>query len=459
MAGIAHSYTDPVTGCVHLTLRGMDPQFAHLVGEAQKIPRPDTFKSELYGYAWTVHRSLVIHEWAHVLQLATYPFLFLRSARAGRVMAGPGLYLRENPGRHSLPLQVTMDERWRMSSMLGTIGFHAQLRGDGVKLSAVEGDAVRRGVLTERDLIEEDATVFQFRAEIAARGKGAAYRNWLRERPRYSRLFSFLVQHLDEDVAMRVLPILVRVAYRTTRPLEGFFRSFGAVLQMGAPDDPDEDEALERVLLDQLREGMGTLGPSDLTMDKPELDDPAGVIGDDALDELARAYAQLPFSLLTQIDRHGSDDQRGIATAALRRPWEFFDRYAQDLDERLTDYLPPAITVSLDHPAFPMGSSLLAPSPLLAKTPFAAIEGVTFGDWTSGAIKGRAMWRGILTAAAGPNARCPHRSCPYHASGMCREWLTIPKAPEDCEFPEFLARSTNHQISADGTALEPVPTG
>ena len=459
MADVAHSYADPATGCVHLTLRGEGGEFRELVEAAQTDPRNVAFKAKLYSYAWREHRTLIIHEWAHVLQMATYPALFLRSARAARIMAGPAVYLAGNPGRHPLPLRFEMDERWALSNMLSTVGFRAEVGETGVSLEAVE-DRVGRGILTERDLLEEDATVFQYRAEISARGSGRAYRNWLRERPRYTRVFSFLATRFGDGAALRLLPILARVAFRTTRPVEGFFKAFGtlALAGPGLYADPDLDDAdLEGLLLENLRSSHPSLDADELTMQSPEFDDPTGVIDEPALAELVRRYRQLPISLLAEIDLNGSDEQRGWAQAALRAPETVFDRRRWEEDTRPRDYLPPITTIALADPAFPQGASLMVTAPLYAITEYPAIPGQTYAQWTSAMLKGRLMWRSIMaTPDPGPNARCPHEACAYHPAGLCRGWMTIPAVEHDCEFPEFLVHTTKHGLSADGRALEPV---
>lgn len=432
--------------------------YEELVAAARSDPHENSFKAGLLDYAWSAQRSLVLHEWAHVLQLATYPALFLRSARAARIMAGPATYLAANPGTHPLPLGFVMDEDWSVSGMLGTAGFRAIVRETEVEWRIVQ-DRVGRGILTERDLLEEDATVFQYRAEIAARGSGRSYRNWLRESPRYSRVFVFLSRHFGDDAALRLLPILARVAFHTTRPLEGFFRSFGTLMHEGAgfyADPGFDDEDLEFVLLANLRSTQGSIGAGELTMQNPELDDPEGVIEEEALADLATRYKQMPIGLLTEIDLNGNEDQRGVARAALRKPEDLIDRLNWEEDTRPRDYLPPITTITLADPDFPRGASLLVHSPLHLATEFPGVAGQTYANWTDAMLKGQMMWRAILETPEAPNARCPHEACSYHRTGLCRGWMTIPAAADDCEFPEFLVHTTRHRLGTDGTALEPV---
>lgn len=458
VAKVAHSYADPATGAVHLFLRGSDPAFMELVADART--RKADYKSNLYRYVWRAHSSLLAHEWAHILQVVSYPFLFLRAARAGRVMIGPSVFLASNPGRHTLPLSLEMDNRWRESLMLSTVAFRAIFGERSVEFSLVEPGRIARGVLTELDMLEEDATVFQYRAGISAPGKGAAYRVWLRERPRYSRLFAILSQRLGDGDALRWLPILVRLAYHTTRPVEAFFTSLSTLLLDG-PDiygDADITDIVEQALFDNLKRSLGTLAADQLTIHRSELDDPPGVITPEVFRELAQRYTQLPVAPLTSLNHNGTDAQRGVVDEALRAPWRFFDRRQHRFDDRLIDYLPPAMVIRLDSIDFPAGSTLIAFSPLLLKTPLPLAGAATYAEWTQEALRTRMVWKALLEGASGAHPRCPHGACTYHRSGLCHGWFPIPTELQNCSFPEFWTLATKHRLSADGAALEPVGT-
>jgi len=457
----AHSYVDSVSGCVHLTLRGGDAEFEELVRAARLGPREQSFKQDLYLYAWERHRHLVLHEWAHVLQLLSYPALYLRAVRGGKTMVAPAFYLSANPASYPLPLTFQMDEDWALSSLLSTVAVRAVVREDGVELKAVE-DSVRRGVLTERDLVEGDATVFQYRAEVAGRGLGRAFRRWLREQPRYTRLFSFLAIHFGDDAALRLLPIMVRVAFRSTRPLDTFFGSFATIMHEGADFFERlemDDEELEELLFADLRSKHGSVAADKLSMQSPEWEDPYGAIDPETFAEIVRRYPQLPVAPLTKLDLEGEDDQRGVAREALRYPERFFDRRKRSYDPRLQDYLPPAITIALDDPDFPQGSTLLALAPVLGRTQVPGLDGISYSEMTSLWLKSRWVWREILSGKAGPNPKCPHLSCAYNSTGLCRGWIKVPSQPEACEFPDFFAQTTRHRVKADGTTLEPLIAG
>jgi hypothetical protein len=455
MAAFAHSYADPVTGCVHLTLRDVGGEFHELVESSRGSDRDDDYRSGLYEYAWTRHPSLLIHEWAHVLQLATYPLLFLRAARRARIMVGIPTYLAQHPDEYPLPLGFELDASW--ATVVSTIPFITAVTDEGIDYRPVTDGSVRRGMLSERDLVEEDATVFQYRAETGASERGAAYRRWLHEGKHYRQLFSFLARHFeDDDDALHALPLLARVAYRTTRPIEAFVRSFAYLLSVGLPADPSEDEELESELFDHLRDAMGSVDPSALTLARADIDDPVGVIEPGTFVRLAASFEQLPIAPLAQINLDGNAEQRGVATRALAEPWDFFERGEAAYDPRLGDYLPPAIIVALDDPGFASGSSVLAFSDLLRSTPFGPAQAISYAEWTSVLLQTRWLSKAVIDGATGPNPSCPHDGCEFHPTGLCHGWHPVPNRPADCQFPTFLTATTKHRLRADGSVLEPI---
>jgi len=374
-------------------------------------------------------------------------------------MVGPGVFLSTNPDRYPLPLRFQMDAEWQLSSMLSTIPFRAVVGEHDIRTEVAKSN-VGRGILTERDLLEEDATVFQYRAEISGPGLGRAYRNWLREQPRYSRLFSFLGLHFGSaDAALRLLPVMVRAAFRTTRPLESFLKIFGTIMHEGVDFfvDVPTDEDLEDLFLIDLRSKLGAVTADDLSMQKPESGDPQGVIEEEPFLSLIDRFPQLSISPLSNLDARGATGKGGLAREALRHPERFFDRRDPEPREDLLAYWPPAMTISLDHPDFPRGATLLALSPLLHETVVPGLDGRTYAEWTQSVLKNRMLWREVLAGAAGVNSRCPHSACGYHESGLCHGWMTVPAKADDCEFPQFLSLITKHRLSTDRTALEPAP--
>lgn len=96
--------------------------------------------------------------------------------------------------------------------------------GDKGELNFSEGDShdIRSNDLTETQLIEEDASIFQYKTEIGGPGTGKGYYRYLQERGRYTMAFKFLANMIGVDNAYIALPPLVRAAFMTTWPMTTF---------------------------------------------------------------------------------------------------------------------------------------------------------------------------------------------------------------------------------------------
>ena len=452
------SHADLVSGAVFVRVGGDDPAAAELVTASRGDPFDTGYKAGLVQYAWDRHRSLIAHEWAHVLQVASYPYLFLRAARQGREMSGVSVFLEKNPGEWPLPLPVRMVDEWRDSRLLSQVPVRVRVLDREVAFEPVTTmGAIVRGALTESDLIEEDAQIFQYRVEIGSRGNGAAYRRWLRERPRYSLVYNLLTRYLGVEPAYRLLPLLVRLAFATTRPLEAFFRSFGMVYGNGLHELSsgwDSLDVVHQILERNLAERLGPVAADSLTMFRSELADPPGVIDERLMAQLLDRGRQLPVSVLTQAHLDGGPDERGAITRILAEPWEYFPRRRPPVDA-LATFLPPGFVFRPAGAAW--GASVISVSPLLSNTPFPPIAGADYGQWFVEVLRARRVWKAIHAGAAGANPGCAQDSCRFHGTGLCHGWFPFPKAVDDCAFPQFFTLTTKHDVAPDGTRLEPVP--
>ncbi|HEX7461826.1 MAG TPA: hypothetical protein VF317_06605 [Dermatophilaceae bacterium] len=452
------SHADFVSGAVFLRLGGDDPWTRELVLAARTDPGSTDYKYSVLHMAYERYRSLLAHEWAHVLQVASYPYLFLRAARQGRIMSGVSTLLASNPGEYPIPLPFRLREDWAQSNVLSEIPVKVTVRKDGVHIEAVPPGTVARGLLTELDLVEEDAQIFQYRTEIGSRGNGAAYRRWLRESPRYSRLFLMMARHMGTEPAYRTLPLFVRLAFGTTRPLWAFFKCFALVNHNGPEILARWDtlETLESILLSHLRDYLGPADLGSVTMDQPEVADPQGLLPPEALATLLHRGGQLAVSPLTRIHVEGDGDEApGAITRFLTQPWRCLPRNG-DLPALAVTLMPPLLVIELLGDDFPLGSSVMAISPLLVKTNFADIPGVTYLDLAKEIYRARSVWKGIAAGAHGPHPRCPHAGCRVHRTGLCHAWFPIPQRAEDCGFPPFLRYTTKHRVADDGSCLVPV---
>jgi hypothetical protein len=76
----AASYTDPVASAI--TIRLVVPQ-ADLDAIRADAAHREGFHHRVASYAWKIAPGLLAHEWAHIMQVASYPLLLLRAAREG----------------------------------------------------------------------------------------------------------------------------------------------------------------------------------------------------------------------------------------------------------------------------------------------------------------------------------------------------------------------------------------
>ncbi|MGE0470926.1 MAG: hypothetical protein AB7L09_14940 [Nitrospira sp.] len=456
-----HSYADPVIGAIRLTLEGNPIELDHLIREFGEGMRNIDSKMKVIRWAWFNHRSLILHEWAHIFQAATYPYLFIRAARAGREFVGIPVFLRANKDIYQLPLKMKMDERWSYSKLLSTTPVRLKIHTRHLEYEPILSN-FRRGAITERDLIEEDATVFQYRAEISSAGNGAAYRNWLREKPSYSRLFGLLSEQFGGDVSLALIPILARVAFKTTRPLECLMQSI-AILKADKSILPTEpaDEHTEDALSIAIESRFGRLSDSVPDMMSPEFDDLRGFLPNDYFRSLTDRYSHLLVAPMAQSSISQSRTDEPFLVNVLRKPWTFFDRKDKDLPKNLAQYLPPIMTILPVHPEYRHDWTVIFFSPELDNVtiPDGMLPGGktgTYLDLAKETLRARSVWKEILNGANGDNLRCPHTICHIHNTGLCHGWFPVPKTHRDCGFNEYFETTTLHQIASDGLKIEPL---
>src|SRR5262249_1119818 len=288
-----------------------------------------------------------------------YPYLFLRAARAGRLLSAMPVYLKAHPGTYALPFSgLGFDDEWQMSRLFSTVPVRLRFTDDGVATEPVLHGGLRRGLIAEHDLVEEDATIFQYRALIGARGTGAGYRNWLRETRGYSHLFSILANRFGDDAALNMLPMLTRIAFHTTRPMHTCAQVLATIVGWHLDlDDADETTFYEPILMEHIEENIGVADEQSLSIAIPESQDAAGFITAEAFDALIARTPQLSVCPLATESRRGTEDTSTI-TEILRAPWETFKRGSADVPDQLYPFLPPVFMVRPDTPGFRHGWSV-----------------------------------------------------------------------------------------------------
>ncbi len=448
-----YSWADPAIGITHLVVRGSTAE-----AKAFLDLRPDEdYGLAMYQFALQRHPMILIHEWLHILQVASYPWLFIRAARAYHQLAAPFAAIRANRGRLDLPLQFVASREDADSRLLETIPVRIWIDAHAVRAEPVLTSLVR-GVITEQDLVEEDATVAEYQIDVGGRGNGVSYRRWLTERPHYQRAFSLLSQHMSDDAAFSVLPVLVRVAFRTNRPIAAFAGALGTVLLYG-PDtwlDPESTQILEDGLTSNALNCFGIADDASTDFQSPAISDRPGFVTDDRFEQLVSA-ATFPVSPLSRWSL--ADDANGEGTPfllrVLRQPWQHFGRRASQPSRTLLRYLPPGTTVELDDPDFPVGKTMFYVSPSVVSERPPGENGLTYGEVLIHMYQLRLVSNALMGERE-PRHTCPHDSCRVHASRLCRGWLPIPTRFQECDFPSFLEQMSKHRLDPTGKVLVPM---
>jgi hypothetical protein len=451
------SYADPAVGAVFFNIT---PQKGgRLLNELLKAARGRDTSDEatlLYpqlvaGYLDSFHRPLVFHEWCHILQALAYPGLFLRCYREMNLTDAVLAHYREQAGE-SLPSRLELPDEWRGTWAIPVTPHTIEMTDTGARIRRLARDERRRpNDLTENDLLEDAACVFQYKVEIGAPGTGASYSQWLRERRRYTMTFKFLSRLLGQDCAFASLPALVREAFSTNRPLQAFATlvSFtvhegpSLPLQLG----PEAFFPLCRSIL--IRSGFPVRSPDAAS---PVTDDPPALMDSSTHADFVDKSVLHPLWLLAR--RVTTDETlAGRLDRMLSAPHEFIPR---DATKRLPDDLrglwPPLTVVRLLHPDIRFRDSLVIISESYkGECPF--LSGASYSQYLHTCLGYRQL---ALAIALDPDGisdhNCGHRQCPVF-SHLCRRWMKIPELAKDCEFPGFVTGVTTRRIKLDTTGV------
>ncbi|WP_344217642.1 hypothetical protein [Kribbella sancticallisti] len=449
----SYSYADPVLGMVVLRIP------AEIALSNDLLPAGALTREQIVELAERreqvalhLHSSLFFHEWAHTLQVAAYPNLYRRAAVQARPIGAYWNTLRGRPQEWQLPLNLQLRDDYVMMSMLGTVAARLEINDRGVGLTPVPEGTLRRGVLTENDLVEEDAQVLQYRVEIGGAGSGRSYRRWLSEGQRYSRAFSILSQHMSDGQALRLLPRMVRAAFHTTRPLNAFASLLGTILHEGPDLFSDLDDAFSRTLLvDHLQGVYGDVDQewADIRKDEPER---LAVVSPERHRALVENTPHLPVRWYAGWNADPATG--GFLDKYLATPWKYTGRGGDRLDDELSRFQPPLLLVLVDHPDRNLAAQTVKVSPSLKDLESEEL-GVSVRTLLMEVFRSKLLSDTRL-AVRPPFAACPHATCPYHPTRLCDGWIPLPKRQEDCLFPEYLRGNTGHTLDQAGKHLVPL---
>jgi hypothetical protein len=394
------------------------------------------------GWVGFGHYPLMVHEWCHVLQAVSHPALYLRCLREYSAICTIIDILRKDSRDIQLPF--TASEPWGTDLVWSTTPLRLSVMDGMPAVELAEKDWLMPNDLSETDLLEDAASIMQYKAEVGSQSSVNAYRRWLRERGRhrYSRTFDFVAKLLSPADAYVALPPLVMSAYMTAWPLHGFV-SLLALTVREAPAPPSEmgiDECwrfLERCSRTSIP-GRKTPDPRRSLRDEGE----QGRIEREGVLALVEDFSVHPLSPL--VKRAWSEEaELERLQEAILHPYRAFDRTTRRAHDWLEPYRPPITTFRVAG-AMEIGDTVVEISPTVLDSP--GPNGTVGQEAWLGFLFELMRMKAFVFSAATPLYRavahnCPHLECPFHRYDMCRTWQQIPRHFEQCDFPGWLTRT------------------
>lgn len=446
------SYADPSVGTVffNITPRNDGRLLNELIKAARERESSDEqalrYPKLVAEYLDSFHRSLVFHELSHILQALAYPGLFLRCYREMNLTNAVLAYYREDPAE-TLPARLELPSHWRDTWAAPVTPHTIEITEAGARIRRLlKGDRRRPSDLTENDLLEDAACMFQYKVEIGAPGTGASYSQWLRERRRYTMTYKYLSRLLGQDCAFAFLPEFVREAFCTNRPLQAFATLVSFTVREGPSLalelGPEAFVPLCRSFM--IRSGFPVRAPSPSS---PVAEDPPAYLDSSTHADFVEKSVLHPLyplarrvtadkTLASQLDR------------TLSAPHEFVPRDSNRLPDDLATLWPPLTVIRILHPEIRFRDSVVIVSEAYTGA-FPFLEGVSYSQYLKLCLSYRQLAIALaIDPGRIPDHNCGHRQCPVF-SDLCGRWLKIPKLAKDCEFPAFAAGATARRITLD----------
>jgi hypothetical protein len=435
---------DTTLGIVHYEVPAIAiPELRDLIGDARRRRHDSSESREEYmnllsAYVETNHYPLVAHEWAHVLQALTHPALLHRCLREFSLM----MTILDGVRRTPIPLTLPLipDSAWRDELDWSTHRRRLLIdANDEPSVAPADPLWPTPADLSELDLLEDSASVLQYKAEIGGQGSGRLYRRWLNEQARYRRTFDFLADQLGTEDGYVALPSLVMGANATNQPVETFVALVAATRRHGI--------AAARIGIDRYWDFVTTF--LRLTVPRGEPRHPQELFEETdptiSIDRMGmlKMVDDLPHHPLSWIVRETCADERrlDLLRATILHPYRAFDRRLRRSADWLRDFAPPVIAYRLVEDGAAQGDELLSISGVLMdeQPPGGAEHWV---QYLMEAIRIRNFtFATVESALRAETHNCVHTECPHHSVGMCREWNQVPVAHEECKFPEWLRTS------------------
>jgi hypothetical protein len=451
------SFADTTIGCMYLNVTPTaGPEVIDAVVQANKQRKESPESREEYvqtvmGIIEARHYSLIAHEWTHILQAITHPALYLRCLRELTAMFNVIDALKETQHENPLPMQLSDPIRAELSIPMYPSRIRVTDEGIPEVEAAPSAQAKEINDLSEVDLLEDSASIFQYKAEIGGESSAAGYLRWLEEgRHRYRRTFNFLSTFFSPEDAYVALPCLVMAGSMTNWPVNGFATLLAMTVRDGMAPSRMGTDMYWAYLETSLENSAGTALPDPRQLIHKELDHYR--IDRDGMLDLAKRWQIHPISPLVELA--WSDKKRFLdLREAMLHPSLAFNRDRRQAEEWLEPFRPPATSFRLLVDGLSTGDSVLLVCPTLAD------QSIGESSWLEYLIELMRI-KAFVSGTTAPFSResphtCPHRKCRFHRHGMCRNWIHIPSRPEECNFPTWLEKTTARKFDFKTEALVP----
>lgn len=455
------SYFDTTLGCAYFNVpAATPPEVIDLLrtarqGRKQSEQKREEFIHGLMGWVRLRHYPLMAHEWGHSLQVLTHPALFLRCLREFSSVCSVADELRKAP--YAVPVPLSPDASWIEGIVMPTIPVRISLKKDGEPMAEAATERIRRGDLSATDLLEDSASIFQYKAEIGGEGSVEGYRRWLEEGRKYlyAKTFDFLSSLFTPADAYVALSPLVMAAYRSTWPVHSFISLIARTLAHcpASPATLGIDRYwlfLQKMLEDALELGRTPEPRSHLHEEYEQRR-----IDRTAVQAMAAGMPTHPMSAIVELVYESQDSIERLEEAILH-PYRAFDRRARDAEEWLQPFRPPVTAFRMLGSGMSLADTALYISPTVVKGSYQPSE----GSWQEHLIQLMQI-KTFVFAVATPFPRafphpCPHEECELHGLDLCRGWMNIPKEWRSCTFPKWLETVVNRQLDVDRSLLLPI---
>jgi len=388
------------------------------------------------------------------LQVIAYPALYVRCLREFAFCTGVIGELRNTPGAVRAPIAVASS--WLSSLEASTLPFRVSLTEDGPRMSPPDSSKPMPNDLTETDLVEDAASMFQYKVEIGGEGSAAGYRRWLEEEYRYSKTFDLLCETIGPEGAYVALPCLVMGAHMSNWPVNGFLGLLAMIAGAGpgvaaALGTDDLWTVIQKAIADPEAPRRTPVPDQHVGTEEEHY-----MIDREAVLSLAGRWPQHPFTPLVQ-GAWGRESEIARLRDAMLHPYKAFNRHRRRAADWLNSYMAPMMTFRLLSPAMTIGDTVGFVSPALQNHSGPGVEGLDWSDYLMELLRIKAF----AFAAATPFGKerqhnCSHHECAYHRHGLCSRWTFVPARYESCGFPDWLERTTQHSLDLDSGTLLPI---